>query len=188
PYSENGSTALIGAVDLSPRREPWVGDPSLTPTPRPTSREWGADGGEWVVFPRACALGYNLPPLTGLALAKLNPASAGVTALDLWAVFRPVIPAKVGIHEFSHRLASPGVECPLPVPRLRDTPLSPRRPGEGIRVREISLTIPPCGTAGYVLSPRQVGADFISELLTQHTKSYFKTLRGLAQSEPRSAV
>ncbi|MGO8734700.1 MAG: hypothetical protein ACLQVM_18145, partial [Terriglobia bacterium] len=23
-------------------------------------------GGEWVVFPRACALGYNLPPLTGL--------------------------------------------------------------------------------------------------------------------------
>ncbi|MGO8735369.1 MAG: hypothetical protein ACLQVM_21535, partial [Terriglobia bacterium] len=66
PYSENGSTAPIGAVDLSPRREPWVGDPSLTPTPLPTSRERGADGGEWVVFPRACALGYNLPPLTGL--------------------------------------------------------------------------------------------------------------------------
>jgi hypothetical protein len=32
-----------------------------------------------------------------------TPASAGVTALDLGAVFRPVIPAKAGIHEFSHR-------------------------------------------------------------------------------------
>ncbi len=33
-----------------------------------------------------------------------TPASAGVTALDLGTVFRPVIPAKAGIHEFSHRL------------------------------------------------------------------------------------
>ena len=33
-------------------------------------------------------------------------ASAGVTALDLGAVFRPVIPAKAGIHEFSLRLVS----------------------------------------------------------------------------------
>jgi hypothetical protein len=38
-----------------------------------------------------------------------TPASAGVTALDLGAVFRPVIPAKAGIHEFSHRLWSPAV-------------------------------------------------------------------------------
>jgi hypothetical protein len=35
PYSENGSTAPIGAVELSPRREPWVGEPSLTPFPSP---------------------------------------------------------------------------------------------------------------------------------------------------------
>jgi hypothetical protein len=36
-----------------------------------------------------------------------TPASAGVTALDLGAVLRPVIPAKAGIHEFSHRLERP---------------------------------------------------------------------------------
>jgi hypothetical protein len=36
-----------------------------------------------------------------------TPASAGVTALGLGVVFRPVIPAKAGIHEFSHRLFSP---------------------------------------------------------------------------------
>jgi len=35
PYSENGSTAPTGAVELSPRRKPWVTGPSLTPIPSP---------------------------------------------------------------------------------------------------------------------------------------------------------
>ena len=66
PYSGNGSTAPIGAVELSPRREPWVGEPSLSPSPLPPERERGAEGGVRALHPRVCALGYNLPPLTGL--------------------------------------------------------------------------------------------------------------------------
>jgi len=62
----NGPIAPIGAVELSPRREPWVRRPPSPPSPLPPARERGAGGGEWVVFPRACALGYNLLPLTGL--------------------------------------------------------------------------------------------------------------------------
>jgi hypothetical protein len=35
------------------------------------------------------------------------------------------------------------------------------------------MPIPPCGTVGYPLSPRQVGADLINEPLTQDTSPYF---------------
>ena len=34
-------------------------------------------------------------------------------------------------------------------------------------MREVPIPIPPCGTVGYPLSPRQVGADLINELLTR---------------------
>jgi len=40
--------------------------PPLPPSPLPLGRERGAEGGVRAVHPRACALGYNLPPLTGL--------------------------------------------------------------------------------------------------------------------------
>jgi hypothetical protein len=46
-----------------------------------------------------------------------TPACAGVTALDLGAVFRPVIPAKAGIHEFSNRLFSPAQPQKAPIYR-----------------------------------------------------------------------
>ena len=40
--------------------------PSLTPSPLPLRRERGAAGGVIAVKPRAHALGYFMPPLTGL--------------------------------------------------------------------------------------------------------------------------
>jgi len=66
PYSENGSTAPIGAAELSPRSRiaGWVSEPSLTPVPSPAGA--GEGTGVRALHPRACALGYNLPPLTGL--------------------------------------------------------------------------------------------------------------------------
>jgi len=40
--------------------------PTLTPVPSPAERERGAEGGVRASWPRACALGYSIPPLTGL--------------------------------------------------------------------------------------------------------------------------
>ena len=40
--------------------------PPSPPSPLPLGRERGAEGGVRALHPRACALGYNLPPLTGL--------------------------------------------------------------------------------------------------------------------------
>ena len=39
---------------------------AYAPVPSPAQRERGADGGVRAVQPRACALGYSMPPLTGL--------------------------------------------------------------------------------------------------------------------------
>ncbi|SPE30901.1 hypothetical protein SBA2_580006 [Acidobacteriia bacterium SbA2] len=39
---------------------------TLTPVPSPARRERGAEGGVRAIEPRAYALGYSLPPLTGL--------------------------------------------------------------------------------------------------------------------------
>jgi len=55
--------------------------------------------------------GFRVCENSCLALARLDPASAGVTALDSGAVFRPVIPAKAGIHEFSHRILCAGKQA-----------------------------------------------------------------------------
>jgi hypothetical protein len=47
---------------------------AYAPVPSPARAGEGCPagrGGEWVVFPRACALGYNLPPLTGLRSESL---------------------------------------------------------------------------------------------------------------------
>src|SRR5271167_407983 len=41
-------------------------NPPSPPSPLPLGRESGAEGGVRALHPRACALGYNLPPLTGL--------------------------------------------------------------------------------------------------------------------------
>ncbi|MGA2072187.1 MAG: hypothetical protein ABSH52_01675 [Terriglobia bacterium] len=41
-------------------------EPTLTPVPSPARRERGAEGGARVIQPRAYALGYSIPPLTGL--------------------------------------------------------------------------------------------------------------------------
>ena len=54
-----------------------------------------------------------------------------------------------------------------PSPRLRRP--SPARAGEETGLRGGRLPIPRCGTVSYPLSPRQVGADFINEFLTQDT-------------------
>jgi hypothetical protein len=65
-------------------------------------------------------------------------AFAGVTALDLGAVFPPVIPAKAGIHEFSHRLFAPpfqtrGEKCEL---RFHDFP-----PSRAVRSLDLLISI-----------------------------------------------
>jgi len=41
--------------------KPWV-----APVPSPAPRERGAEGGLRAIEPRACALGYSMPPLSGL--------------------------------------------------------------------------------------------------------------------------
>src|SRR5271157_1017141 len=41
-------------------------DATLTPSPLPPQRERGAEGGVRAIPPRAYALGYSMPPLTGL--------------------------------------------------------------------------------------------------------------------------
>ena len=48
------------------------GDPTLTPVPSPAQRDRGAEGGVRVREPRAYALGYSMPPLTGL-LGTVEP-------------------------------------------------------------------------------------------------------------------
>jgi len=42
------------------------GGPPSPPSPLPPARERGAEGGVRAIQPRACALGYYLPPLPGL--------------------------------------------------------------------------------------------------------------------------
>jgi len=39
---------------------------TLTPVPSPAPRERGAEGGVRAIKPRAYALGYSMPPHTGL--------------------------------------------------------------------------------------------------------------------------
>ena len=41
-------------------------EPTLTPVPSPVPRERGAEGGVRAIEPRAYALGYSMPTLTGL--------------------------------------------------------------------------------------------------------------------------
>jgi hypothetical protein len=42
-------------------------------------------------------------------LPRMDPASVGVTWLDLGTLSNAVLPAKAGIHEFSHKLFSPAL-------------------------------------------------------------------------------
>jgi hypothetical protein len=46
---------------------------AYAPVPSPVLRERGAEGGVRAIQPRAYALGYSMPPLTGLS--KTNPHS-----------------------------------------------------------------------------------------------------------------
>ena len=63
--------------------------------------------------------------------------------------------------------ASPGGTSPSPRRAERDTPLPRERERGRGRGRVLLLT---ADALGYPLSPRQVGADFINELLTQDTR------------------
>jgi len=45
---------------------------TLTPVPSPARRERGAEGGVRAMEPRVCALGYSMPPLTGLKYGDLK--------------------------------------------------------------------------------------------------------------------
>ena len=74
-FSENSilGQKILKELSLRSGRQPvahgvsrGLSEPTLSPVPSPARRERGAEGGVRVTGPRAYALGYSMPPLTGL--------------------------------------------------------------------------------------------------------------------------
>ena len=65
-FNEELSPSADGRQRLAHGASRGLRDPTLTPVPSPARRERGAEGRVRAVKPRACALGYSMPPLTGL--------------------------------------------------------------------------------------------------------------------------
>jgi hypothetical protein len=80
--------------------------------------------------------------------------------------FRAAVPQPRQGRKMVAQGANPGGRGPHPVRRLTDTPLPRGRERGRGRGR---VCLPTADAVGYPLSPRQVGADFINQLLAQDT-------------------
>ena len=99
--------------------------------------------------------------------------------------FRAAVPQPRQGRKIVAQGASPGGRSPHSVPQSGIPPLPRgRERGQG-RGR---VLLPTADAVGYPLSPRQVGADFINELLTQHTSFSLAPFLAFGISCPRLLI